>query len=67
MVAFVDAGGVSGERAPNWPERIGVGVGLGVRYDTVIGPVRADVGFPVSGKREGDAFWQLYVGIGQAF
>lgn len=66
-VAFVDAGGVNGNKAPEWPDRIGVGVGLGVRYYTIIGPIRADVGFPVSGKREGDAGWQLYVGIGQAF
>jgi translocation and assembly module TamA len=41
------------------------GAGIGLRYDTAIGPIRLDVAVPVSG-RTGDGV-QLYVGIGQAF
>lgn len=67
VVGFVDAGGVAGERAPEWPARIAAGVGVGVRYYTAIGPLRADIAVPVSGKRDGDAGWQIYFGIGQAF
>lgn len=67
VVGFIDVGGVSGGRAPDWPDRIGTGVGLGVRYHTIIGPIRADIGFPIAGKRHGDADWQFYFGIGQAY
>jgi translocation and assembly module TamA len=66
-VGFIDAGGVSGGKAPEWPSRIGTGAGIGVRYYTAIGPIRADIAVPISGKREGDADWQFYFGIGQAF
>ena len=42
------------------------GAGIGVRYATGIGPIRADLGFPVSGP-ESDESFQIYIGIGQAF
>ena len=41
------------------------GAGLGLRYATSIGPIRFDVGYPVSGDT-GDGV-QFYLGIGQAF
>lgn len=66
-VGFVDAGGVGEERAPDLPSRLAVGAGVGVRYYTAVGPVRVDVAVPLSGKRSGDAGWQLYLGLGQAF
>ena len=42
------------------------GVGIGVRYDTGIGPIRLDVATPADGD---DAFGrvEVYIGIGQAF
>ncbi|MEO1361107.1 MAG: BamA/TamA family outer membrane protein [Pseudomonadota bacterium] len=40
--------------------------GLGVRYDTIIGPIRFDVATPID-PRDGDDPVQLYVSIGQAF
>jgi translocation and assembly module TamA len=66
-VAFLDAGGVGEGRAPDLPGRLAVGAGVGVRYYTAIGPVRVDVALPLAGKRPGDAAWQLYLGLGQAF
>ncbi|EAQ01767.1 outer membrane protein, OMP85 family protein [Pseudooceanicola batsensis HTCC2597] len=42
------------------------GAGIGVRYKTGIGPIRADIATPVTGGRAGDSI-SLYVGIGQAF
>ncbi|MEL6801938.1 MAG: BamA/TamA family outer membrane protein, partial [Pseudomonadota bacterium] len=42
------------------------GAGLGLRYDTGIGPIRLDVGVPVSGPGDTSGF-ELYIGIGQAF
>lgn len=64
-VAFYDAGFV-GETsdfsgAGNWQS----GAGLGIRYHTSIGPIRVDLGWPVSGSTSGGT--QLYIGIGQAF
>lgn len=66
-VAFVDAGGVGAGRAPDWPADLAIGAGLGVRYYTPIGPIRADIAVPLTEKRDGDSAWQLYLGIGQAF
>jgi translocation and assembly module TamA len=45
---------------------LGVGAGLGVRYNLSFGPIRVDVAAPVSG-RHGGAPFQVYVSIGQAF
>ncbi|MBD0270666.1 MAG: outer membrane protein assembly factor [Acetobacteraceae bacterium] len=64
-VAFVDAGTVGTSSAPD-TSNLRVGAGLGVRYHTPIGPIRADVGFPLVKQRDSSAFG-LYVGIGQAF
>jgi translocation and assembly module TamA len=64
VVGFVDAGYVSAgtfSGASDWH----AGAGLGLRYQTGIGPLRVDVGVPVRGKT-GDGP-QLYIGIGQAF
>ena len=43
-----------------------VGAGVGVRYDLGFGPLRADIGFPVT-RRQGDAPFQIYISIGQSF
>jgi translocation and assembly module TamA len=62
---FYDAGYIS---ASDWLGSGGewqTGAGVGVRYDTGLGPVRLDVAFPVTG-RTGSGM-QVYIGIGQAF
>jgi translocation and assembly module TamA len=64
LAAFADAGYVSAGTfagASDWH----AGAGIGLRYDTAIGPLRLDVGFPVRGGTGQGA--QLYLGIGQAF
>ncbi|MGL4310520.1 MAG: autotransporter assembly complex protein TamA [Paracoccaceae bacterium] len=64
-MAFYDAGYVSAtglfDDSGNWHS----GAGIGIRYDTGIGPIRFDIAAPVSGDT-GDGV-QFYVGIGQAF
>ena len=67
LVGFYDAGFISAEAFPDgsngdWHS----GAGLGVRYDTGIGPIRVDVGVPVSGPGDNTGF-EIYIGIGQAF
>lgn len=64
-VAFVDAGSVGEDSYPGSGD-FRVGVGLGMRYLTAIGPIRVDVGVPLNPER-GDPAYALYVGIGQAF
>lgn len=64
-VAFVDAGYVAatdfGDTTGDWH----AGAGIGLRYDTGVGPIRFDVAAPVAGET-GDGV-QIYIGIGQAF
>ncbi len=65
VVGFVDWGsigldGFSGSFADSH-----AGAGLGLRYDTGLGPIRVDVAAPISGTT-GDGV-QFYVGLGQSF
>ncbi len=43
-----------------------VGVGAGLRYYTPIGPIRLDFALPTV-RREDDARFEVYIGLGQAF
>ncbi|RAK56322.1 outer membrane protein assembly factor [Phenylobacterium soli] len=65
LVGFVDAGAVGSQNTPTFKD-VGVGAGVGVRYNLGFGPIRVDVAVPVSGKNGGSPF-QVYVSIGQAF
>ena len=64
-VAFVDAGAIGFQETPNF-NNLRYGAGVGVRYRLPFGPIRADIAFPLD-RREGDADFQIYVSIGQAF
>lgn len=64
-VAFADAGAVSEDGIPG-TGALAIGLGLGLRYFTPVGPVRVDVAAPLE-PREGDSPVALYIGIGQAF
>jgi len=64
-VAFVDAGAIGFQETPNF-NNLRYGAGFGVRYKLPFGPIRADIAFPLE-KRDGDADFQIYVSIGQAF
>ncbi len=64
LTAFADAGYVS-EGVFTGPSGWHAGAGVGIRYDTPIGPLRLDVGLPVRGDTGRGP--QLYLGIGQAF
>ena len=64
-VAFVDAGAIGFQETPNF-NNLRYGAGFGVRYKLPFGPIRADIAFPVE-RRDGDADFQIYVSIGQAF
>jgi translocation and assembly module TamA len=65
LVAFVDAGAVNPGATPSF-SGFRVGAGLGLRYLTGIGPLRADLALPLV-KQEGSGSYGLYIGLGQAF
>jgi translocation and assembly module TamA len=65
VVGFVDAGSVGIDGFFDETANSHSGAGLGVRYDTTIGPIRFDVATPVGGDT-GDGV-QFYIGLGQAF
>ena len=65
VVGFVDAGSVGIDGVFNDLAESHAGAGLGLRYDTAIGPIRLDVAAPISGDT-GDGV-QVYIGLGQSF
>ena len=65
IAAFVDAGQASAGGIP-LSGAVRVGAGLGARYYTPLGAVRADIAVPLNRVPGGDAF-ELYIGLGQAF
>jgi translocation and assembly module TamA len=66
VVPFVDAAFVTEGSDFSGENEFAVGVGLGLRYYTSVGPIRADVAFPLN-PRSGDPDFAVYFGIGQAF
>lgn len=64
-VAFLD-GGAAGSNVEPPIEDMRFGAGVGLRYYTAFGPLRADIAVPLN-KQTGDADFQVYISIGQAF
>ncbi|SEO44520.1 autotransporter secretion outer membrane protein TamA [Salinihabitans flavidus] len=65
VVGFADAGYIGSESFYDDSGEWHSGGGVGLRYDTPVGPIRLDLAGPLSGDT-GDGM-QLYIGIGQAF
>lgn len=65
VVPFFDAGSVSLGSTPDF-RFIQYGAGVGIRYKTTFGPIRADLGVPLN-PGPFDAPVVLYVSLGQAF
>ncbi|MCB5199609.1 BamA/TamA family outer membrane protein [Loktanella sp. TSTF-M6] len=65
-VGFYDYGYVGADSAPFQDGADQSGVGIGIRYDTGIGPIRLDIGTPASGDDQFKSV-EVYIGIGQAF
>jgi translocation and assembly module TamA len=66
VVAFADYGRVWTEGSFEGDSGDQAGAGVGVRYNTPVGPLRFDVAAPVGGGDTGSGV-QLYLGLGQAF
>jgi translocation and assembly module TamA len=65
-VAFVDGGLVSSNSNFSNFDDLRIGVGLGARYFTAVGPLRVDLAVPLEPLPDSDPV-ALYIGIGQAF
>ena len=66
IVPFLDAGNAFSSSFPNFNAPLYYAAGIGLRYYTAIGPIRADVAFPLD-HRNGAGPVAVYVSIGQAF
>lgn len=64
-VAFVDGASVVANESASFND-VRYSAGIGVRYDTLVGPIRFDIATPLD-PRDGDDPVQIYVSIGQAF
>ena len=65
VVGFADWGSIGLDGFTGGFAESHAGAGLGLRYDTGLGPIRLDIAAPISG-RTGDGV-QIYVGLGQSF
>ncbi len=66
VVGFADAGYIGEEQFYDGTGEWHSGAGIGLRYNTAIGPIRFDVAVPTSGA-DTDENFQVYIGIGQSF
>lgn len=67
VVPFVDAGAAFADSTPDvFSPDMKYSAGLGLRYYTAVGPVRADVGIPLN-PSDDDSRFGLYLSLGQAF
>jgi translocation and assembly module TamA len=65
VVGFLDGGYVAADTFPSL-DQLRLGAGVGLRYETGLGPLRLDVAIPLN-RRPGDPSYAIYAGIGQAF
>lgn len=65
-VAFVEAGAVDRALGFSFEDGVQTAAGVGLRYYSPVGPIRADIATPLDPRPDDEAF-QLYFSIGQAF
>jgi outer membrane protein insertion porin family/translocation and assembly module TamA len=65
-VVFFDAGAINEKPFRYDVGDLQFGTGPGIRYETPIGPLRLDIGFPID-PPHGEPSWQIHFSIGQAF
>lgn len=66
VVGFYDVGFVGETSDPFGEGDWHAGAGLGIRYNTGIGPIRLDIATPTTGGNAGERV-EVYIGIGQSF
>jgi outer membrane translocation and assembly module TamA len=66
-VVFADVGEVRRQAFTLSASDLQFGAGVGVRYKTIVGPLRLDVAIPLPDAPRGEPSWQIHFSIGQAF
>jgi len=71
LVPFIDSGMVYEEINPQIGQDLAWGTGIGLRYNTPVGPVRFDIAIPLTDSnkvvKKSLSDFQIYISIGQAF
>jgi translocation and assembly module TamA len=67
VVPFIEAGRAYAQSTPDFHLPLFSGAGIGLRYFTPVGPLRADVAVPLDPRSGIDQGYQIYLSIGQAF
>jgi translocation and assembly module TamA len=68
LVPFFDLGNVFSHQLPNFKGQWFKSAGIGVRYFSLIGPLRFDIGFPLDRRKKmNDPIYKVLVSIGQMF
>ena len=66
FVPFLDFGNAFRDEFPDFSEELRYGAGIGLRYQTGLGPLRLDLATPLN-PQPGDPSFAFYLGLGQAF
>ena len=66
LVGFVDAGIIGQGAVPDLSAGVHTGIGIGLRYQTSLGPLRLDIARGLN-RVPGDPDFAVYIGLGQAF
>lgn len=67
IVPFFDAGTVTSSEIPTVYAKWYKSYGIGLRYYSFFGPIRADIAFPLDKRPNVDRNFRIYVSIGQTF
>lgn len=67
-VVFFDIGNVYASSLPNLQKEMLRSAGFGIRYYTLVAPIRLDIAFPLTPRKHVDKqHYQIYFSVGQAF
>ncbi len=66
IVAFADVGRACNDQFPTFDDPF-LGVGMGLRYYSFLGPIGVDVGIPTDRREGKDDRYQIYISLGQSF
>ncbi|MEG9861230.1 MAG: autotransporter assembly complex family protein [Parvularculales bacterium] len=66
FVAFIDGGNSYESIVPD-DTKVFWGTGVGMRYNSRVGPIRLDIATPLDRRKDIDSQVQIYVSLGQAF
>ena len=67
IVPFLDGGNVYDSTVPDFSEKFFWGAGLGFRYYTDFGPLRADIAVPLDRRKNIDDAYQFYISLDRLF